>query len=185
SDPGVRALTRRRLAQTLEAARVIRPKTVVCHAGFEDRRHDYCRVRWLEASLKTWSWFARELAGLGSRLMLENVWERTPDELLALARGLSGLGAGICFDLGHHAVFGRGPARDWITALGPHINQLHLHDNFGIEDQHLALGRGNIDWKPLFEQLSRLAEPLAVTLEVQVGPDLDQSLDRLRALWPW
>lgn len=184
-DPAVRALTRQRLTQTLAAAAVLRPRTVVCHAGFEARRHIYFLETWLARSLEVWTWFAQGLADLGARLMFENVYERGPEVLLALLDGIGEDKACFCLDVGHQALYSRTPVRDWIDALGPRLGQLHLHDNEGLLDDHLALGRGSIDFGALFAELARAREPMAATLEMDYARAAPESLAFLERNWPW
>ncbi|MFZ0611664.1 MAG: sugar phosphate isomerase/epimerase, partial [Desulfobacterales bacterium] len=95
-------------------------------------------------------------------------------------------GVGFCLDTGHQAAFGQASLVKWLDALGPHIGQVHLHDNHGLRDEHLALGRGKIDFPYLFRRLKTLCDtPPVITLEPHTEEALDPSLDYLAALWPW
>jgi len=70
--------------------------------------------------------------------------------------------------------------------MAPYIAQLHLHDNTGAWDDHLPLGRGNIDFKSFFRQLREIQEtPPVVTLEPHQERDLWASLEYLEKIWPW
>ena len=60
--------------------------------------------------------------------------------------------AGICLDLGHAHVDGGVLAE--LEAAAPRLRHLHLHDNDGSQDTHLAPGLGSIPWP---EVLARLA----------------------------
>lgn len=56
---------------------------------------------------------------------------------------------GYCFDLGHAALSKRN-IREEINTLGHRLTVLHLHDNNGILDQHLApMTQRMIDWDGL------------------------------------
>ena len=83
-------------------------------------------------------------------------------------------------------VQGRAPLEEWLDVLGPFIGQLHLHDNGGKKDDHLALGRGRIDFRPLFAFLkAERPRPPVVTMEVHRYDDIWASLEFLERLWPW
>jgi sugar phosphate isomerase/epimerase len=41
----------------------------------------------------------------------------------------------------------------WLKDLGTFVKEVHLHDNDGTRDDHLAIGAGNIDFEPLFEYM--------------------------------
>jgi hypothetical protein len=108
-DPQIRAVTRRRFEQLLEAAALFGPKTVVCHAGYDWKRYAYLIEEWLQNSTDMWRWLAQRLNLLGCRLMLENVYESGPAELLPLFENLKPYGVGFCLDTGHQAAFGQAP----------------------------------------------------------------------------
>jgi len=185
-DPLIRDVTRRRFEQVLEVLPIFQPLSLVCHAGYDRRRYGFMKGEWLEKSADTWSWLAERLADSGVRLMLENVYEDGPGDLIALFERLSGLGVGFCLDTGHQAAFGQAPLTAWLETLGPFLGQMHLHDNCGGGDDHLALGRGSIDFDPLFEYLDSRSEELPIlTLEPHQEADLQPSLDYLSRVWRW
>jgi len=185
-DPAVRALTRRRFEQVLEAARPFRPLRIVCHGGYDWKRYRYLLERWIENSLATWEWMARGAKSVGAALMLENVYERGPDELAVLLMPLKAHGVGFCLDTGHQAAFSTTPLAQWLESLSPFLGQLHLHDNFGEWDDHMALGRGSIDFEALFRLLREIREePFPITLEPHREGDLAPSLEYLDRIWPW
>ncbi len=185
-DPEVRALTRKRLEQVVRLIPLFGPKSVVCHPGYDHKRYWHMREAWAERSLETWEWLARTLHNEGALLMLENVYERGPDDMRLLFERLPEEDVGFCLDTGHQNVFSETPMETWLQSLGPYLRQLHLHDNHGVEDEHLAPGRGRIDFASLFNQLSSARiRPVVVTLEIHKEEDLDPALKYLETLWPW
>ncbi|MFO7461980.1 MAG: sugar phosphate isomerase/epimerase family protein [Desulfatiglandales bacterium] len=186
TDPAVRGITRRRFEQVLQVARFFHPLRIVCHAGYDWKRYRYLKEKWIEGSLKTWEWMAEETRDLGAALMLENVYEQGPEDLLALLKPLKAHGVGFCLDTGHQAAFSTTPLSQWVETLHPFLGQLHLHDNSGEWDDHMALGRGNIDFESLFKTLRDIREaPLPITLEPHQEEDLAPSLAYLEKIWPW
>jgi sugar phosphate isomerase/epimerase len=183
-DPIILAATQQRLDQLLAAAEVFRPRSVTCHLAYDPNKHSYFKEFWLEQSLATWRPVAKALQGMGVRLMLENTFERAPEEMLPVLQELAPLGVGLCLDVGHLNLFSASSVAQWLEQAGPCLGQLHLHDNFGRRDDHLPLGQGRIDYPAVFKHLSRVPEPLTVTLEVGIeGARL--SLTALERLWPW
>lgn len=186
-DPEIRAVTRRRFEQVLRLVPLFHPKAVVCHAGYEKFRYGYMRASWLEKSVGMWHWLSDRLQDVGSRLVLENVYEQAPKDLLPLFEELAPKGVGFCLDVGHQAVFGRSSSLgSWLSMLGPYLRHVHLHDNHGDMDAHLALGNGSVDLQFLFEYLRKRGgvRPL-ITLEPHVREDLEPSLSYLDTNWPW
>ncbi|MCF8081741.1 MAG: sugar phosphate isomerase/epimerase [Deltaproteobacteria bacterium] len=185
-DPEIRAVTRHRFEQLMEIVPVFKPKTVVCHTGYDHRRYWHIRDTWLENSLRFWTWAGDKIQNAGSVLVLENVYEQTPQELGELLKPLQSRAVGFCLDTGHQSVFGSAPMETWVETLAPFLVQLHLHDNTGSRDDHLALGTGNIDFKKLFHHLNALdRSPHTITLEPHRAEALWPSIKYLEALCPW
>ncbi len=185
-DPKIRDLTRQRLGQLIGLIPLFRPRTVVCHTGYDHRRYWHIQDLWLKNSLDIWSEIAGDIQSGGAAIMMENVYEQSPDEMIDLLENLRDYGVGFCLDSGHQAVFGKGPMDAWIASLGPYLRQLHLHDNSGKQDEHLALGRGCIDFQHLFKLLMAVspARPV-ITLEPHREEELWPSLRYLEKIWPW
>lgn len=185
-DPAVRRLTRRRLDQLLELVPLFKPLAVVCHAGYDTKRYGYFKETWSENSLALWSWMAQRVAEHGACLMLENVYENGPQDIQFLFENLRNQGVGFCLDAGHATVFGQSDLAEWLEVLGPYLGQLHLHDNLGHEDEHLAMGSGIIDFNKIFKYLKKSGNvPPVVTLEPHTEKDLWPSLRYLAHDWPW
>ena len=186
TDPEVRAVTKRRFEQILRLIPLFRPKTIVCHAGYDEKRYGFIRSIWVEKSLEMWSWLARCVRDEGSVLMLENVYEQGPDDIQFLFERLQDQKLGFCLDTGHQAAFGHTPLETWVESLGKYIGQLHLHDNMGKWDEHLAMGQGLVDFNSLFNKLITIRKkPPIITLEPHKEEHLWPSLEYLEKIWPW
>ena len=185
-DSAVRRVTEQRFEQLLELVPLFKPKSVVCHAGYDARRYDYFKDTWLEKSLEFWLRLASRLTANGSRLMLENVYEDGPEDIRTLFEKLSGQAVGFCLDTGHVSAFSQSDLGTWLAVLEPYLGQLHLHDNFGNSDAHLAIGSGNIDFSYIFNYLKKnpQARPI-ITLEPHRETELWSSLEFLADVWPW
>ncbi|HNR15012.1 MAG TPA: sugar phosphate isomerase/epimerase family protein [Thermodesulfobacteriota bacterium] len=185
-DPAVRKVTCQRFEQVLRLLPIFKPVSVVCHAGYDRWRYQANRSLWLEKSLEVWTWMGERVAAEGSCLMLENVYEDGPEDMVDLFESLDRSVVKFCFDTGHQHVFSTAGLDDWITVLGPYLGQLHVHDNTGAHDDHLAIGMGTIDFGLLFQKLKAL-RPTApiITLEPHREEDLWPTVDGLSRLWPW
>ena len=96
------------------------------------------------------------------------------------------MGAGFCLDVGHANAMGTVPIIYWLDVLGPYLAAMHLHDNHGERDEHLAVGRGGIDYAGLFDYMvEHEIKPRAVTLEPHQEGDLWPSIVSLAEVWPW
>ncbi|MBQ6679927.1 MAG: sugar phosphate isomerase/epimerase [Lachnospiraceae bacterium] len=59
---------------------------------------------------------------------------------------------GFCLDVGH-AMLASKDIKRFMCALGPRITAFHVHDNDGVDDQHLAPYMGKVDWDRFIEGL--------------------------------
>jgi sugar phosphate isomerase/epimerase len=185
-DPAVWQITRKRFEQVLRLMPLFKPRTLVCHAGYETKRYGYVRHRWIEKSIEMWTWLGREVRSQGATLMLENVFEDGPEDMRPIFEPLHEVGVGFCLDTGHQHAFSKTPMAKWLSVLGPYMGQLHVHDNSGREDEHRAPGSGTIDFRGLFSTLGRLRNtPPVITLEPHDEQDLLPSLKYMETLWPW
>ncbi|MCK9580211.1 MAG: sugar phosphate isomerase/epimerase [Methanoregula sp.] len=66
---------------------------------------------------------------------------RVPDELIGMTEGIEGIG--MTFDFGHANTVGK--VQDFLVHVAK-AKHIHIHDNNGLSDEHLALGEGTIDW---------------------------------------
>jgi sugar phosphate isomerase/epimerase len=184
-DDGVLAASRQRLRQAFRYLPVFRPQAVVCHLGYETRHYHWDQERWLARSAATW----KELAGLaapyGVTVMLENVYETEPELFLEVLGRIGAPNLKVCFDVGHLLAFSTGDFPYWLKILAPVIGHLHLHDNKGDEDHHLALGAGRVPLKETLDYLAAQGHQPSVTLEPHQEDSLETSLEYLARIWPW
>lgn len=79
---------------------------------------------------------------------------------------------GFCLDTGHLNLVGKrqGP---YIRALGSRIKCLHVHDNRGSNDEHLAPYAGNVVWREFTEALRDIGYSGAMNFETfaQIRPE--------------
>jgi sugar phosphate isomerase/epimerase len=177
-DSKVRAATMERFSQVFDAARTLRPDAIVFHSGYERWKYALSPEAWLEASMRTWPGFIRRASEMGTRIAMENVFEDEPDNLALLVGELGSGHFGICFDTGHFNLFSRKPLSSWLEALGPHIIELHLHDNDGGFDSHLPIGEGIFDFGELFRALK--GRDLIHTIESNTPEHVMKSVESLR-----
>jgi len=178
-DENIRQAAREKLRRAFALIPVFRPASIVCHLNYEDHLYRLRQEEWLAHSLATW----QELLAVAARhctpVMLENTYELTPTHHRRVLTALNSPYARFCLDVGHVLAFAKNSWQDWLPALEPWLGQLHLHDNAGDADSHLAIGRGRFDFKALFHYLqSKRLSPL-VTLEPHTEDDLWESLAAL------
>ena len=169
----------------MELVPLFNARSVVFHAGYDDRRYHVQRQQWLARSQATWEPLTRRAEELGVVIHLENVYERTPEMILSLLEAISSENLGFCLDVGHMNAFADTPLVEWLDALGPYLKEIHLHDNIGQGDEHAAVGSGTAPFGELFQYLADRRVTPVLTLEPHAEASLWRSLESLEQLWPW
>ena len=178
-DKKILRTTRERLRQVFDLIPVFKPMSIVCHTGYDKNRYHEVEKEWLETAIETWTPLVDDIRGTGTILVIENVFEKTPEMLFRLMKRLDSTTVGFCFDVGHLYVFSETSIEVWLKSLGPFLKQLHLHDNDGTWDDHWAIGTGKIDFEILFRFLEENRLRPVITLEPHQEEWIWQSLEAL------
>jgi len=176
-DPKIREVSRSRFLQAIGFADAIGAESVTLHSGFDTISKRNCEERYTENLVASLRFLSGEAERRKKRLMLENTFEAAPD---LLCEALSQVGAEnlkLCFDIAHHHVFARVPLGDWIARCAPLIEEVHITDNRGEWDDHLAPGTGEIDFAAFFTLLKEHAIRPVFTFEPH---DVDAFVETLK-----
>ena len=149
-DAGIRKHSLYRMQQSVEIAGMLGCRAVVFHAGLNPRFMNggpYYQ-NWLESMEDTIRKLLTQDTGVA--IYCENMLEDTPDGLAELAERLKDEKRfGICLDVAHMLLAGGEPG-EWMERLSPYIRHFHMNDTRLKTDDHLAMGRGSIDWENIF-----------------------------------
>ncbi|VVB97809.1 endonuclease 4 [uncultured archaeon] len=75
---------------------------------------------------------------------MQHIFGKQPGEILGMIESLERENAGLALDMGHANT--NGLVSEFLSDLSKVVH-VHLHDNKGRSDEHLELGKGNINWK--------------------------------------
>jgi sugar phosphate isomerase/epimerase len=122
-------------------------------------------------------------------ICLENMFPRTghmyrPEEMAEVLDNYPDVM--MTFDIGHACI--KAPANRPISILdvgAKRIRHLHVSDNNLVEDDHLPIGEGSIQFEEVFSRLKRIGYDDTMTLEVFTSDReyLRQSLNKVKAMW--
>ena len=90
---------------------------------------------------------------------------------------------GFCLDTGHLNLLQKN-MRTYIPILGSRIKALHIHDNDGNGDQHMAPLTGTIDWNEFCCQLNQIGYDGDLDFETFNQTDIAMNTD-MDLLVPW
>ncbi len=145
-DSKVGAVTLERYLQTLEVTAPLKPVSVVFHSGYERWKYAGNVDIWLSRSMAVWRKVLEFAGKTGVKVAVENIVDSEPGHLVRLAEEINHPLFGLCFDIGHRELFSKLTPVEWLEPMAPWLFELHLHDNLGIEDDHLPIGGGKIEF---------------------------------------
>ncbi|MCM2466043.1 sugar phosphate isomerase/epimerase family protein [Methanoculleus oceani] len=116
------------------------------------------------------------LACVENMISIKDFLCRYPEEILGLTEGIAGIG--VTLDIGHANTNGQ---VDAFLAHVKEISHLHVHDNHGQSDEHLALGDGTIVWEKVGRIVARdYSGPVVIE-----GRSLEEAKRSLAAFRKW
>ncbi|HIJ77976.1 MAG: sugar phosphate isomerase/epimerase [Desulfobulbaceae bacterium] len=181
-DPYILEASRNKLRRAFSLIELFAPKAIVCHLNYERDKHGNKQDAWFDKSLSTWQELLVIAGANNVSLMLENTYETTPDQLKRMLVALDSPFVRFCLDVGHVHAFAKNRWQDWLPELEPWLGQVHLHDNDGNRDSHLAPGQGSFDFAGLFSYLAMRKLSPIFTLEPHTEEGVGQSLQALANL---
>lgn len=81
---------------------------------------------------------------------------------------------GTCLDTGHYALYGGNQAQA-VRELGKTLKVLHIHDSFGVKDDHLIPRLGGIDWSGFTDALKEVGYEGTLNMELKPYPYMDSA----------
>ena len=120
--------------------------------------------------------FAEHAQKVGLRLCVENMrlvhesypihrYCGDPEELCTIA---DALGIGVCWDTGHAHINGLQQS-EALAYVGTRLKMLHINDNFGGDDIHLAPFMGTVDWSDVMQGLQKAGYTGLVNFELSTA----------------
>lgn len=164
--------TRKRMDMTFDVVKHLKPDTLVLHSGISPLRGKSEEKDWLTAVSAFWKQEIKQYKSIGVRVVLENTYERSPELLVRLAEQVNDSSLGLCLDVGHANYASDFKPCDWVQPMAKWLKHVHLHDNHGQEDEHLPVGKGNIDYEKLFAAFMRYTPDVTISLEVEAAPEI-------------
>ena len=177
-DNKIAEASQERILRNLEIATFLEAKYVVFHGGFNPliRAESYID-NWLERNADFWSGALKKYNLI---VLLENVWEPTPNVFRRLLDKVGSPRLKICFDTGHANIFSKASIKEWFDQLSQDIPYVHISDNKGEVDDELVPGDGTIDWHEFTNILEDCKVNPEIVLEVCTLEKTKQSLKYLQ-----
>ena len=183
-DPTIRDYTRECFIRGVEVCAALGGRKIVYHTFHNPLLPAGVLPGWKERARPVWE----ELHGMaeeeGVEVCLENSYEPTAEFFADLFNTFADERTRMCFDPAHVHLYSRDGQSSWVITMGHLISHIHLNDNGGISDDHLALGAGEIPYATILPELVGACLDATVVLEMQA--DLtSRSIRYLQGLKLW
>ncbi|HLO15972.1 MAG TPA: sugar phosphate isomerase/epimerase family protein [Anaerolineales bacterium] len=165
-DPMIRDVSRARMLLGYQTACQLRATHIIFHHGYVPRTSP--PKNWIPRFVEFWKSFLEDKPDT-VQFHLENMLELSPDIMCETIDRISDPYVSACLDIGHAHCNSTTPILDWVEKLGGRIEYVHLHDNDGTSDQHLAIGGGNIPFRDVCNALNEYSPNAIWALETQTS----------------
>lgn len=175
-DIEIAKITSKRYNQAYEVAKELNAKKIVYHNSYIPRLYTY--AEWLQNTDMFWEKFFEDKSD-DINYHLENVLEFDYFLIKETIDRVNKVNFNSCLDLGHTNVYSNLSIEKWIEALGNKIGHLHIHNNYGEEDSHFGIEKGNIDVKKIIKLVEENNKYVSISLEIVSIDELKKSLEVL------
>ena len=153
-DHLLKEAVKKRMQMTFEMVKELKPEVLVMHSGIiGDIKRWNLLDFWLEETTKFWKEEIKKYEKEGIKIVIENLVEEEPHILIKLCDAVNSNYFALCLDTGHMNVFSDLSPSIWVKKMGNRLQYVHLHDNNGENDEHLPVGKGNIDFDCFFNSI--------------------------------
>jgi sugar phosphate isomerase/epimerase len=188
-NPLIRKASVRQTMESIRFAAKIGAKIVIIHPGRLPKDYPPAYLKNSRINLLTSLDVMARMAGrMGVMLAVENSPRgrahrlvTTPQEHLYILRRLGSPHLGALLDIGHAHTWGL-DLREYVKSLVDYIILFHLHDNRGQDDEHLPLGRGNIDLRGIVEEFQLMKKRHPLILSMRRKQDIEESIRFLESM---
>jgi sugar phosphate isomerase/epimerase len=152
-NPRIREVAVREITAAMHAARRMNIPIITVHPGFVSPLGFLDRAAVYDRMSDSLSRIEEASRDSGVKVAIENMPEmnistgKTPEDLLKIIEGFE---FGVCFDIGHANTTKN--IDEFLLHKDRFLN-IHIHDNHGAYDEHLAIGQGTIDFADVLGKL--------------------------------
>ena len=170
-------IAKNRIQESINIALELNSNRIVFHTGINTIITDpNFKINTINRQIDFWSEICNKNKNI--EVVIENMWEKDPEYISSICKNVNVENFGMCLDIGHINVYSQEKPEKWIEVLKKYIKHIHLNDNLGIWDEHLSLGKGNIDLKTWMTNLVKI-ENIQYVLELIDLDDIKSSLKKV------
>lgn len=163
-DKDMRKFVFAKIKKSINTAYELGIHNIVFHSGWFPKC--YSRKTWIDNTCSFWNEILGEISS-SMNVFIENVYDEIPDYMAELLIKINKPNIGICLDIGHANANTKIDLREWIDTLNKNIGHVHIHNNYGENDEHNGLTKGNIDIPETIQYLKEKGNVRTWNLEVK------------------
>ncbi len=178
ADWEIKEIAQKRLIQSFEVGKSIGVEKILFHTGNKGTKHYGSIAAFKRNFIDFWKDFIKEFEKSGIIAVIENVFETEPDFCIELFNGINSPNFKLALDTGHVNLYAKNTeVIDWVKAYGENLSHLHLHNNYGINDDHFSLNNGTLDFKKIFTAIKKQKIKPTFVLEMFTEEDIRKSVE--------
>lgn len=172
-----------RYKYSFEVAKGLGAKTLLFHSGNKAMKHDGSQNKFIRNAVKYWSEFIKLFEKSGIVAVIENVHEREPEWCVKIVEEVNSPNLKLALDVGHANLFSELPLTKWVEKYGDKLYHLHIHNNFGKNDDHYSLLNGSVDYKEILTAIKAQNINPQFVFEMFKEEYLRESLEFFLKVW--
>ena len=155
--------------------------TILFHTGYKGTKHTGSIFQFKKKFIDFWLDFIRDFEKSGITAVIENVFEWEPDFCIDLYECVSSDNFKLALDTGHVNLYAKETnVIDWIKAYSSNLHHMHIHNNFGQNDDHSNLLNGTLDFREIFDCIYEEGITPSMVLEMYSEEDILKSVGYLQ-----
>lgn len=135
-DHLIQKVSREKYLQTIKIAKALDVDTLLFHSQINPWINLHEKSYFHQAYREFFEELFESVGGYDKTIVLENIFEDDPQQLLSLIEGINLPNIKVCLDIGHSRIKNQTVLEDWFKVLGKHIHYVHVHWNDRRDDQH-------------------------------------------------
>lgn len=177
ADCKLKEVSEKRCIESFEIGKAIGADTILFHTGNKGTKHYGSIENFKINYINFWKDFIIEFEKAGIIAVAENVFETEPDFCLYLLESIGSDNFKLALDTGHVNLYAQDTTvTDWIKAYGKNLHHLHIHNNFGKNDDHSNLDNGTLNFKEIFAAIKQEDINPSFVLEMFTEEDIRKSI---------
>ena len=161
------------IRRSITGAGIIKAKWLVIHPGNIQDENGYSYKKSLDFNLEQYKKYGELASKYNVGIAIENMikpkdgdrFAASFEDLLELIEKLNSPVFGLCWDTGHAHLDGVDQCKA-LKAMGKNLKALHIADNHGVLDDHVAPYFGTIVWEPIMKTLAEIGYEGDFTYEI-------------------